>query len=60
LNGFIALARMKHQEEDPRLQLLNRVKTTVRDNLLQVELSCPSAELMAIMEHRTEDLVSLK
>ena len=52
INGFIALARMKHEKADPRLEILNRLKTTLKGNVLQVELSYPSDDLITMLEYK--------
>jgi len=50
-NGLIALAKIQHKEKDSRLTLLNAAKITLKGNIVQMELSVPSKELVDIISH---------
>ena len=50
-NGLIALAKIQHKEKDPRLKFLNAVKISLKGNIVQIELSVPSKELVDIISH---------
>lgn len=52
VNGFTALARMKQEDKDPRWKLLDSLKTTLKGNVLQFQLNYPSADLIAMLEHK--------
>ena len=50
-NGLIALAKIQHKEKDPRSKFLNAVKISLKGNIVQIELSVPSKELVDIISH---------
>jgi hypothetical protein len=55
VRGLIALARLKQQEEvDAEMKLIESLKITLKGNIIQMELSYPSAELVEVFSHGKE------
>ncbi len=57
VRGLIALARLKQQEEaDAEMKLIESLKITLKGNIIQMELSYPSEELVKVFSHGKEAL----
>lgn len=52
VNGFMALGKMQKEDKDPRWKLLDHLRTNLKGNVLQFDLTYPSKDLIAMLEHR--------
>jgi len=51
VNGFVALARLKHSEEDDRWKIMENLKIKLLGNVLQFDLVYPSKKLIDMFSH---------
>ncbi len=54
VNGFMGMAKMQKESKDPWWDLLDNLKTKLKGNILQFELTYPSKALLAMLEHKKD------